>query len=376
MASATQALILAAGSAQRLMPLTESRPKGMLLVGGRPLLQHMVEALAAVGVKDVVLVIGRNGEKIQAFFKDGAESGVRIHYVHQANPTGTMDAIRLALPELDAKRPLWIMPGHAYVTSDLLRPAGKGTGTTVLVATAGDDHVQGVPVVRGDRLQGMRHEAPTVGSTRVTTNIVHAGPELVRAIAAGQLDGHKDLDLGLGDWAAHGHAVRVAAAESPWHVVVGPWDLLRLNEWVLSQGVPKPGKGRGKPPGARGPVHVGKTSDIAPTAVLIGPVVIGDGCTVEDHAVVGPFVSVRNGTIIGAHAEVRRSILNNNVQVGSGAYLRGSILDDGVRVGPRFVCEETPTPDGPRGCIVGRDSVLPAATTLAGGTVLPAEARA
>lgn len=370
MASATQALILAAGSAQRLLPLTESRPKGMLLVGGRPLLQHMVEALAAVGVKDVVLVVGRNGDKIQAFFKDGAEAGVRIRYVHQADPTGTMDAIRLALPELDARKPVWIMPGHAYVTADLLRPAGKAPGTSVLVATAGDDHVQGVPVVRGDRLQGMRHEAPTVGSTRVATNIVHAGPDLLQAIDGGSLGGHKDLDLGLGDWAAHGNAVRVVAAEAPWHAIVGPWDLLRLNEWVLGQGIPKDAK---RQRNARGPVHVGADSDIAPTAVLIGPVTIGEGCTVEDHAVVGPYVSVRNGTIIGAHAEVRRSILNNNVQVGSGAYLRGSILDDGVRVGPRFVCEETPTPDGPRGCILGRDSVLPAATVLPGGTVLPAE---
>lgn len=370
MASATQALILAAGPAQRLLPLTESRPKGMLLVGGRPLLQHMVQALAESGVKEVVLVVGHHGEKIQAFFKDGAEVGVRIHYVHQADPTGTMDAIRLALPELDLARPLWIMPGHAYVTPELLRPAAKGDASTLLVATAGDDHVQGVPLVRGDRLQGMRHEAPTVGSTRVTTNILRAAPELLAAIADGRLAAHKDLDLALGDWGAQGNPVRVAAADGPWHVLVGPWDLLRLNEWVLTKDVPSGGT---KPRNARGPVHIGSDTVVAPTAVLIGPVTIGDGCTVEDHAVIGPFVSVRNGTIIGAHAEVRRSILNNNVQVGSAAYLRGSILDDGVRVGPRFVCEETPTADGPRGCIIGRDSVLPAATVLAAGTVLPAE---
>ena len=91
---ASQALIFAAGPAQRLMPLTEHRPKGMLIIGGRPLLQHAVEALREHGVQDVVLVVGHHGERIQAFFKDGADFGVRIRYVHQASPTGTMDAVR------------------------------------------------------------------------------------------------------------------------------------------------------------------------------------------------------------------------------------------------------------------------------------------
>ena len=139
---------------------------------------------------------------------------------------------------------------------------------------------------------------------------------------------------------------------------------------MLGKGVADPTK---KVRNARGTVHVGNDTTIAPTAVLVGPVTIGDGCTVEDFCVVGPFVSVRNGTIIGAHSEVRRSILNNNVQVGSGSYLHGSILDDGVRLGPRFVCEETATPDGPRGCIIGRDNALPARSMVSGGHVLTAE---
>lgn len=378
MATATQALVLAAGSAQRLLPLTENRPKGMLLIGGRPLLQSLVSSLVEMGVKDVILVLGHHGQKVQAFFKDGAESGCRIRYVNQPEPAGTIDAIRRALPEVDAKRPCWIAPGHAFVTADMLRPAARPTGTTLLVATAGDAHVQGVPVAKGDRLAGMRHEAPVVGSTRVTTNILHAGTDLMRDLAAGKLDSHKDLDLALGEW-SKANVVRLEPVAEPWHVVVGPWDVLRLNEWVLGR-APAKGKGKAKggakkPPadaGSKG-IQVGASSLVAKSTVLVPPVTIGDGCTIEDHCVIGPFVSVRNGTLIGAHSEVRRSILNNNVQVGSGAYLRGSILDDGVQLGPRFLCDETSTPDGPRGCIIGRDSVLPARTTVVGGTVIAPE---
>lgn len=367
----TQALVFAAGPAQRLLPLTENRPKGMLIIGGRPLLQHAVEALRAHGINDIVMVVGPHGEKIQAFFKDGSDFKVRIRYVHQAEPTGTMQAVRLALPELDLAKPVLILPGHAYVEESILRPVATATETTVLVATAGHGHVQGVPLVRGARLAGMRHEVPAAGSSRVTTNIVLAGPELLAALKAQQLAGQKEFDLALGEWAAAGAAVQVVATEGPWFPVVGPWDVLRLNEWVLENHLP-PSQAKA-PAGSRGKVSIGHNCHIAPTAVLIGPTSIGDGCTVEDGAVVGPYVSVRNGCVIGAHCEVRRSILNNNVLLDSRALLRGSILDDGVQVGPGLICDEITTPTGPHGCIIGRDARIAPRTTLQGGSVVDVE---
>jgi len=364
-----QALIFAAGPAQRLMPLTENRPKGMLIVGGRPLLQHAIEALHAHGVKEVVVVVGHQAEKIQAFFKDGADFGVKLHYVHQSAPTGTLDAIRLALPEIDAKQPLLILPGHAYVDAAILKPLTKGKETTVLLASAGDDHVQGIPTVRGDRLSSIHHEHPVVGSTRVMTNIVMATPDLLEDLAKDASD-VKELDLFLGDWAAQ-HVVRVAALEGPWFAVVSPWDLLRLNEWVLENHFPKSDEKR--PKGSRGPVSVGRNCSIAPTAVLVGPVTIGDGCTIGDRAVIGPYVSMRNECVVGAHSELRRTILNNNVMLNTHSIVRGSIIDDGVVAGPALICEERSTPGGPRGAIIGRDARIPTRATLAGGTIVGVE---
>lgn len=366
----TQALIFAAGPAQRLMPLTENRPKGMLIVGGRPLLQHALEGLREHGVKDVVLVVGHQAEKIQAFFKDGSDFGVKVHYVHQAKPTGTIDAIRLALPELDTGKSVLLLPGHAYVDADILRPLAKAQRTTILVATAGDDHTQGIPSVRGDRLTAMHHEAPVPGSTRVMTNIVVADPDLLAALADETSEQSNELDLFLGDWASK-NEVRVASLEGPWFAVVSPWDVLRLNEWVLENHFPP--SGHKKPKGSRGKVAIGRNCQIAPTAVLIGPVSIGDGCTIADRAIVGPYVSLRNECIVGAHSELRRTILNNNVILDTHTVLRGCIVDDGVVAGPALICEEQQTPTGPRGCIVGRDARLPARTTLEGGAIVPVE---
>lgn len=365
----TQAIVFAAGHAQRLMPLTENRPKGMLIVGGRPLLQYAIEGLQSYGVKDIVIVVGYQAEKIQAFFKDGGDFGVKIHYVHQASPTGTLDAVKMALPELDLAKPAIILPGNAYVDGDILKPLAKTKKSTLLVATAGDDHPQGIPSVRGDRLTGMHREVPVAGSTRVATNIILAAPDLLKAMEAGD-DEVKDVDMFLGDWAAS-NAVEVVGLDSPWFTIINPWDLLRLNEWVLENHFPKTESK--KPKGSRGPVAVGRNCDIAPTAVLIGPVTIGDGCTIGDRTVIGPYVSIRNECTVGAHSELRRTILNNNVMLNTHSIVRGSIVDDGVVAGPALICEERTTPGGPRGAIIGRDARIPTRATLAGGTIVGVE---
>jgi len=115
-----QAIILAAGEAQRLRPLTQRRPKGMLLVGGKPLLQHLLETLKASGVTSAVLVVGAHSEKIQAFFKDGHDFGLRLTYAHQGKPTGTADAVRHALPFIDRTKACLILPGDNYLSSTSL----------------------------------------------------------------------------------------------------------------------------------------------------------------------------------------------------------------------------------------------------------------
>ena len=65
------AVILAAGEGRRLEPLTNRRPKPMLPVVNEPLLEHVVEAVAAAGIDDIVLVVGYERDRIQTHFADG-----------------------------------------------------------------------------------------------------------------------------------------------------------------------------------------------------------------------------------------------------------------------------------------------------------------
>lgn len=92
----TRAVLLAAGKGTRMRELTNELPKPMIAVRGKPILQHIVEGLAAAGVREVLIVVGYRAEVVQAFFGDGAEFGVAVQYVKQVVQDGTGRVVELA----------------------------------------------------------------------------------------------------------------------------------------------------------------------------------------------------------------------------------------------------------------------------------------
>lgn len=91
MNSVTQAVILAGGQGMRLRPLTEHIPKPMILVNGRPFLEHLVDLLRENGIRDIVMLLGYLPEKVVEYFGDGKGFGVTIRYSigNTENLTGT-----------------------------------------------------------------------------------------------------------------------------------------------------------------------------------------------------------------------------------------------------------------------------------------------
>jgi dTDP-glucose pyrophosphorylase/CBS domain-containing protein len=90
-----QAVIMAGGKGIRLRPLTEDLPKPMLPVGGRPLLERIIEQLQTIGIRHVNITTHYKPEKIKEHFGDGAAFGINLHYIHEEQPLGTGGALSL-----------------------------------------------------------------------------------------------------------------------------------------------------------------------------------------------------------------------------------------------------------------------------------------
>ncbi|MFW9908055.1 MAG: nucleotidyltransferase family protein, partial [Candidatus Thorarchaeota archaeon] len=115
-----KALILTAGSGNRLRPLTSNRSKSMLMIAGRPVLDYILGSLKENGIKDVVVVVGHGREELINHFQHGGELGLQIRYVVQHEQKGVEHAILTAKEELDADEEFLLVNGDVLVESDMV----------------------------------------------------------------------------------------------------------------------------------------------------------------------------------------------------------------------------------------------------------------
>ena len=111
-----QVVILAGGLATRLGDLTRNQPKSMVKVREKPFLEHQLELLKGVGVRNVVLCIGHMGEQIESYFGDGIKHGVNIKYSVEEVPLGTAGALKKAENLLNGV--FFTMYGDSYLNLD------------------------------------------------------------------------------------------------------------------------------------------------------------------------------------------------------------------------------------------------------------------
>ena len=123
--SIAQAMVLAAGRGERMRPLTDTCPKPLLKVRGKPLMEYHLDALGHGGFRDVVVNTAWLGEQIEDHYGHETASGVRIRYSHEGRDFGgaleTAGGIARALPLLDEV--FWIVAGDVYMPQFLFTRA-------------------------------------------------------------------------------------------------------------------------------------------------------------------------------------------------------------------------------------------------------------
>lgn len=115
-----QAMILAAGRGERMRPLTDTMPKPLLPVGGKPLIVWHIERLVAAGMPDIVINHAWLGDRLEAALGDGSRYGARLRYSREGSALETAGGIAHALPLLGG-HPFLVINGDVWCDWD---PAG------------------------------------------------------------------------------------------------------------------------------------------------------------------------------------------------------------------------------------------------------------
>src|SRR5262252_10078036 len=114
---AMKAVVMAGGEGSRLRPLTVTRPKPMVPIVGRPVMEHILNLLKSHGITDIVVTVQYMASAIEDYFGDGSQLGLRINYSREEVPLGTAGSVKNAEELLD--EPFLVISGDALTDYDL-----------------------------------------------------------------------------------------------------------------------------------------------------------------------------------------------------------------------------------------------------------------
>jgi glucose-1-phosphate thymidylyltransferase len=326
-----QAIILAAGEGQRLRPFTVSKPKVMLAVAGKPILQYMVEALAACGIRDIVIVAGYRREQIFDLLGDGADFGVGIRYVIQERQVGTAHALKQA--EALAQDEFIVLPGDHLIEAETIRDFLPVSPMALLVKQVPEAETVRYGVVATD--EGLvkaiveKPREPCAGP--VSTGIFSLKKEVFDYIG-----NEPDMPAVINRMVSSGHHFQAIETKGIWLDAVYPWDVLVLNNHALGSLSPAIGGLVEHGVGVRGVVSLGAGSLVRSGSYVNGPALIGCGCDIGPTVVIGPGVSIGDNVTIGPFSVIENSIIGDDVAIGPGAVIQDSVIDSGCRIGTGF----------------------------------------
>ncbi len=344
-----KAVIMAGGEGSRLRPLTCNRPKPMVPVLNRPMMAYIVELLERHGITDIAVTLQYLPEAVRDYFGSGAEYGVSMRYFVEETPLGTAGSVKNAAPFLDGT--FLVISGDALTDFDLGRAIefhrDRGALATLVLTRVATPLEYGVVITTPGGNITRFLEKPSWGevfSDTVNTGIYILEPEVLEYIPGDRMfDFSKDLFPLL---LKEGKPILGTVLEGYWCDIGNLQQYLQAHVDFLSGRVDLPVTGQEISKG----VYAGNNVLVEPSAVIEGPVFIGDRCNIGPGARIGPFSVLGDNCVVGSRATIKRSIIWKGAYLGRDAALRGSILGSRVQVQSGACVFE--------GAVIGSDSVI------------------
>jgi bifunctional UDP-N-acetylglucosamine pyrophosphorylase/glucosamine-1-phosphate N-acetyltransferase len=326
-----ECVVLAAGEGRRMRPLTANRPKVMLPLANRPILEHLIIAARDAGISEFTLVVGYREREVRSCFGNGERLGVGIRYVPQRHQLGTGDALRAC--EGLVSGPFLLLNGDMVTGSgDIRALAGRHP---MVIGLSRSSHAEDFGTVRmeGDRIIDLAEKAPNPAD-----NLINAGAylldtgifEILGSIGRSER-GEYEITDALSILIREGKVTGYPMAL--WLDVGYPWDLLEANTMLLStraferEGTIESGAV------LDGDVAVGPGSVIRTGTVIEGPCIIGRDCRIGPHAYIRGATSIGNDCHIGHCSEVKNSVILPGTKIPHFNYVGDSIIGSSCNLG-------------------------------------------
>ena len=324
-----QAVILAAGEGQRLRPFTVTKPKTMISIAGKPILQYVVEALAKNGIRNIVVVAGYRREQVFNYIGNGEKFGVRIVYITQEKQLGTAHALMQAREVVEDE--FLVLPGDNLIEANTIASFVKMKPQAMLVKKVENTARYGVVTTEGEIVRDIAEKPREAECDIINTGIYSFNRQIFDFI---------DAELAIPDvmnnMIADGHAISCQETDGTWLDVVYPWDILSLNNAILRQILPSLGGTIESGSSVKGLVSIGKDTIIRSNCYILGPVVIGESCDIGPNVCILPATSIGNNVVISPFSSIENSVIGDDVNIGPNAIIEDSVIDESCLIQGRF----------------------------------------
>ena len=339
-----KAVILAAGEGNRLKPITSTRPKPMIPLVGKPLLEHTILGLKDAGIDEVLLIVGYKKEIIQEYFGNGIEKfNIKIEYITQEEYLGTAHAANYA-KDFVKDDTFMLMYGDIFVDPIIYKEVlqkfsnSRAEGLISLIEVKNPEAFGIISLDSNDFVKKITEKpAPELG----LGNLANAGifvfdPLIFKAIEKteksirDEYEFTDSMEILINQ--LNGKIIGYTIKNYFWSDIGLPWQLLEANEFLLNRlkheihGVVEENVQ------INGNVYIGKGTIIKSGSYIEGPCYIGSNNIIGPNAHLRPFMSIGNKCHIG-NSETNNSIIFNETDISDSNYIADSVICEKVILG-------------------------------------------
>ncbi len=334
-----KAIVMAAGDGKRMWPLTETRPKALLPVVGKPIIYHQICSMKDAGIDEFVFIIREKKEMLIDYLtKLQDELGVKIEFVEQGEKNGTGAALLYAEGKVSGK--FVVVGGDLLFDSEIVKKvmAEHSGEITVGLKKVERPEKYGIVETAGGKISYIEEKPKNPKSNLANISVYCMEPSVFEKLK--KLKQSERGEYELTDILVGAKAVEV---EGYWEDVGYPWNLLDANKEFLKRmesdvGEIENATINGKvfmEKGSKiisshieGDVYLGKNTVVGPNAYIKGPSVIGDNCKIGDSVTIKQSVLFDN--VNAKHlAYIGDTVVGNDVNFGAGTQIANFRFDAG-----------------------------------------------
>lgn len=325
--SKMQGVILAAGKGTRMIPLTLTRPKVLLKVANKTMLEHNLEQLVGL-VDEVLMVIGYKGEMVQKAIGDNFK-GLKIKYVWQKVQDGSGGALKLCAKHLRDK--FVVLNGDDFYSKKDIQKAVKHQ-YAVIGAKVKDAEKWGIFEVKNGKVIGFEEKPKKAKSHWANIGVYVLDKEIFNyALKKSERGEYEIVDYIR--YLIKNKEVYFEEVSDYWLPVGYPWHILEANEFFLGRIKRKIDGKIEKGATVKGEVMVGKGTEVRSGSYIEGPVVIGKDCKIGPNCYIRPSTTIGDGGKVGNAVEVKNSVFFDGVSVGHLSYVGDTVAGEKVNFG-------------------------------------------